>query len=129
MTTGSIVLTGLKGSLARKEAELVHELRSRDGIAIAKSPDLMDEIQSASERDLAIRMADRGSSVLGLVRAALQRVRDGSIGTCADCKSEIGPKRLAALPWASRCIACQEAADEVRPAEAGLGPEAFSPDA
>ena len=41
--------------LQRKEADLVHVLRKRDGIEIEKSADQMDEIQYASERDLAIR--------------------------------------------------------------------------
>ncbi len=97
--------------LERKEAELVQGLRMRDGIAIEKSADQMDEIQYASERDLAIRNADRASNLLRQVRAALGRLHDGSFGTCIDCEWAINPKRLAALPWASRCIQCQEAAD------------------
>ena len=40
--------------LTRKAAELGQLLRNRDGIAIEKSADQMDEIQYASERDLAI---------------------------------------------------------------------------
>jgi RNA polymerase-binding transcription factor DksA len=28
-----------------------------------------------------------------------------------DCEETINPKRLAAVPWALRCIRCQEAAD------------------
>jgi DnaK suppressor protein len=97
--------------LARKEGDLSRVLRNRDGIAIEKSADQMDEIQYASERELAIRNVDRDSVLLRQVRAALRRVRDGSFGTCIDCEREISPKRLAAVPWASRCIQCQEVAD------------------
>ena len=97
--------------LERKAAELVQVLRKRDGIAIEKSADQMDEIQYASERDLAIRNVDRESSLLRQVKAALRRIHDGSFGTCIECESAISPKRLAAVPWASRCIQCQEAAD------------------
>jgi len=71
----------------------------------------MDEIQYASERDLAIRNVDRESSLLRQVKAALRRIHDGSFGTCLECEWAISPKRLAAVPWASRCIECQEAAD------------------
>jgi DnaK suppressor protein len=71
----------------------------------------MDEIQYASERDLAIRDVDRESTLLRQVKAALTRIQDGSFGNCIDCDSEIGPKRLAAVPWALRCIQCQDAAD------------------
>jgi len=102
---------GIRETLERKAAELVRVLRNRDDIAIEKSADQMDEIQYATERDLAVRNVDRESTLLRQVNAALRRVRDGSFGTCIDCESAIGPKRLAAVPWASRCIRCQEAAD------------------
>jgi DnaK suppressor protein len=105
---------GVKEILERKEGELVHALRNRDGIAIEKSADQMDEIQYASERDLAIRNVDRESNLLGQVRAALRRIHDGSYGTCIECESAISPKRLLAVPWASRCIQCQGAADRDR---------------
>jgi DnaK suppressor protein len=98
--------------LERKEADLVQVLRKRDGIAIEKSADQMDEIQYASERDLAIGNVDRDSNLLRQVRAALQRIDDASFGTCIECERAINPKRLAAVPWAPRCIQCQEAADQ-----------------
>ena len=104
-------IVGVQEILERKEAELVLVLRKRDGIAIEKSADQMDEIQYASERDLAIRNVDRESTLLRHVKAALRRVHDGSFGTCIDCESPISPKRLAAVPWAKRCIQCQDAAD------------------
>jgi DnaK suppressor protein len=103
--------SGFQEILERKVAGLVHVLRKRDGITIEKSADQMDEIQYASERDLAIRNVDRESTLLRQVKAALRRIRDGSFGTCVDCESAISPKRLAAVPWALRCIHCQEAAD------------------
>lgn len=102
---------GIQEILERKAAELVHVLRNRDGIAIEKSADQMDEIQYASERDLAIRNVDRESTLLRHVKAALRRIDAGTFGACMDCESAISPKRLAAVPWAPRCIQCQEAAD------------------
>src|SRR5271169_282706 len=102
---------GFQEILERSEAELVQVLRKRDGIAIEKSADQMDEIQYASERDLAICNVDRESGMLRHVKAALRRIHDGSFGTCIECESAISPKRLAAVPWASRCIQCQETAD------------------
>ena len=97
--------------LQRREAELVKVLRNRDGITIEKSPDQMDETQYASARDLAIRNADRESALLRDVKSALQRIQDGSFGTCIMCEEAISVKRLAAVPAALRCIHCQEIAD------------------
>ena len=114
MKTALREMEGFQEILERKEADLVGLLRRRDGIAIEKSADQMDEIQYASERDLAIRNVDRDSVLLRQVRAALRRVYDGSFGTCIDCESEISLKRLTAVPWASRCVQCQTAADRDR---------------
>jgi len=100
--------------LTRKAAELGRVLRNRDGMAIEKSADQMDEIQYASERDLAIRNVDREFILQRQVKAALWRIHDGSFGTCIECELEISPKRLAAVPWASRCIQCQQSADRDR---------------
>jgi DnaK suppressor protein len=106
---------GVQEILQREEAELVRVLRKRDDIAMEKSADQMDESQHASERDLAIRNVDRESTLLRQVQAALRRMHDGSFGTCIECEWAISLKRLAAVPWASRCIQCQEAADRDRP--------------
>jgi DnaK suppressor protein len=109
----AIELGNLRESLERTQAELAQVLQVRDGIAIEKSADQMDEIQFASERELAIRNVDRESKLLRQVKAALRRIQDGSFGVCIECESQISPKRLAALPWAVRCIQCESAADQV----------------
>jgi DnaK suppressor protein len=114
MKVVSTELGGVQETLERKEAELDRELRKRDGIAIEKSADQMDEIQYATERELAMRNVDRESHLLRQVKAALARVHDGSFGACAECESAISPRRLVALPWALLCIQCQEAADRDR---------------
>jgi DnaK suppressor protein len=111
MKTAHAGMGGFQEILERKEVELVRVSGTRDDIVIEKSADQMDEIQFTSERDLAIRNVDRESTLLRDVKAALLRIHDGSFGTCIDCEWAISPKRLAAVPWASRCIACQEAAD------------------
>lgn len=97
--------------LERNAAELRQLLRNRDGIAIEKSADQMDEIQFAAERDLATRNADRESRLLREIKAALDRLHEGRFGTCIECEAAISAKRIAALPWAPFCIECQEAAD------------------
>jgi DnaK suppressor protein len=111
MKTVHSAVNGFQAVLERQEAELAQVLRKRDGIAIEKSADQMDEIQYATERDMAIRNVDRESNLLRDVKDALRRIQAGDFGTCVDCESAINPKRLAAVPWAARCIQCQEAAD------------------
>src|SRR5579863_1732268 len=100
-----------KAVLEAKQAELSRGLRNREDIAIEKTPDALDEVQLAGERELAIRNLDRESNLLRNVRTALARMNDGSYGVCMHCEEDIKPKRLEAVPWAKYCIRCQEAAD------------------
>jgi DnaK suppressor protein len=100
--------------LETKLAELSHAVRDRDGIVIEKSPDALDEVQHAAERELAIRNLDRESQLLRNVRGALRRMNDGSFGVCLHCDEDISPKRLSAVPWSPFCITCQEMADKAK---------------
>jgi DnaK suppressor protein len=100
-----------KKILENKQDELERIVRNRDAITIEKSADALDEVQHASERELAIRNLDRESNLLRNVRLALRRIEDESFGICMHCEEEISPKRLAAVPWAPFCIQCQEQAD------------------
>ena len=99
-------------ALQSKKIELSTWLRSREGIVIEKTPDSLDEVQLAGERELAIRNLDRESKLLQSVRTALTRIEDGSYGVCLSCDAEINPRRLGAVPWAAFCVRCQEAADQ-----------------
>lgn len=104
-------LNKFKKILESKRDELEHVVRNRDAITIEKSADALDEVQHASERELAIRNLDRESNLLRNVRAALRRIEEGSFGVCLHCEEDISPKRIAAVPWAPYCIQCQEQAD------------------
>jgi DnaK suppressor protein len=107
-------ITKYRTILEQRQAELAGILRNRDAITIEKSPDALDEVQNAAERELAIRNLDRESNLLRNVRAALRRIEDGTFGICVHCEEEISPKRINAVPWTPFCIACQEQADRAQ---------------
>jgi DnaK suppressor protein len=107
-------LNKYRNVLETKQAELEHVIRNREAITIEKSPDALDEVQHAAERELAIRNLDRESQLLRNVRAALRRMDEGTYGVCLHCEEDISPKRLNAVPWTPFCIQCQEAADRSR---------------
>jgi DnaK suppressor protein len=118
MKTAHTEMAGFQQVLEQKAVDLDRLLRNRDDIAIEKSADQMDEIQLDSERELAIRNVDRDTVLLREVKAALRRIQDGTFGTCMECESTISPRRLIAVPWAPRCIQCQEATDREGTADA-----------
>ena len=90
---------------------LQRSLRGREVISVNTSADLFDQIQNAAERDMAVGSLERESRQLGKVRAALRRIHQSTFGICLNCEEGISPRRLAAVPWASLCLQCQEAED------------------
>jgi DnaK suppressor protein len=40
------------------------------------------------------------------IQGALRRIAEGTYGVCVQCGADIDPKRLEALPIATRCISC-----------------------
>src|SRR2546426_501071 len=90
-------LNKYKALLEKKQRELAGGLRNREGIAIEKTADTLDEVQLAGERELAISNLDRDSNLLRNVRSALGRMADGSYGVCLHCEEDISPKRLNAV--------------------------------
>ncbi len=104
-------LNEFRKALESKQAELGNGDRNREVLTIESSPDEMDRIQHASEREFAIDKLERNSVRLSEARAALRRMEKGTYGICVECEEEINLKRLAAVPWAALCIACQESAD------------------
>ena len=104
-------LRAFRRALENRQTELGNGNRNRETFAIETSPDELDRIQQAGDRDYAISNLELNSSRLREVRIALRSFDAGTFGICVDCGENINPKRLAAVPWASSCIACQEAAD------------------
>ena len=103
----------LEGQLA--ESSVVHA--SRQDLAVETSADELDRTQQAQARDFAVGALNRESERSRELRAALRRLEAGTFGLCVSCEEAIHPKRLAAVPWASRCIICQNAAELLGSAE------------
>jgi DnaK suppressor protein len=104
-------LNAFRTTLKNRKLELEQGAGNRQALAIETSSDEMDRVQLFSERDYAMNTMERNSNRLREVQAALGRIDDGTFGVCIVCEDDIHAKRLAVLPWASHCIACQEVAD------------------
>jgi DnaK suppressor protein len=104
-------LANFRTVLEARQTELETLLRNREVIAVNLSSDVLDQIQHAQEREMAIGNLERASARLSEVRTALQRIQLGTFGICGDCEEEVSIKRLVAVPWTTSCLACREAAD------------------
>jgi DnaK suppressor protein len=115
-------LNAFRRALENRQTELGSGSTNREALAIETSPDELDRIQQASDRDYVISNLERNSNRLHDVRTALRRIDAGTFGICVGCGENINAKRLAAVPWASFCIVCQEATDheqKTSPSEVG----------
>ena len=107
-------LRTVTASIQARLAAITNNASKRDDIVIQQAPDPFDEVQLNAERDLTIALLNHETVLFRNLKAALRRIEDGSYGLCAQCEEGISAKRLAAVPWAERCIRCQEAADRDR---------------
>ena len=62
-------------------------------------------------REIDYTLGDNAEQVRSAIDAALQRIDDGTYGTCTNCGQEIPRERLEASPWASLCIDCKRKAE------------------
>jgi DnaK suppressor protein len=62
-------------------------------------------------REIDYTLGDNAEQVISEIDAALERIEDGSYGTCSSCGEEIPRARLEANPWASLCIDCKRRAE------------------
>ncbi len=67
----------------------------------------MDEMQS---QQMALAAQRRNQQRLASVKAAIQRIEQGSFGRCVQCEREIAFNRLEALPDAALCLSCADKA-------------------
>ena len=101
--------------LREEKRRLWNELRSdifRDQEKLHTEFDIPQDIGELSMLDV---LADTGLAVADIHRERLtrmeeaeQKIIDGTLGICEDCGVEIDEDRLRAIPYASRCVRCQE---------------------
>jgi DnaK suppressor protein len=105
---GYMTTTQAKERLLAREQELLRDMRRLgDDAREAKETEVedpIDAVASAENQALNFRMDTVASEELGQVQAALQRIEEGTYGTCLDCGRSISDARLEALPWTPYCV-------------------------
>ncbi len=100
------------GTMRRQGLEAL--LRGRRGAleppraAGTASADPTDAAQERAEERTWLAILDRSRDLQAVVDEALARLVAGRYGLCAECEEPIPVPRLRALPFAVRCLPCQE---------------------
>ncbi len=104
--------TRFERHLQQKMQDVLCSLKHHGGrIAVETSADEFEQVTLMDERELATLAIDRDTRLLREIRAAQLRLRERTFGICQDCERQIPDRRLEALPWARRCVRCQEKED------------------
>jgi DnaK suppressor protein len=104
-------LNNRRADLEAKLRELTGVFQNRSELTIENSPDILDTIQMATDRDVLAQRMNISARILSDVRRALDGLENGDDAICEDCDEPISPRRLDAIPWARVCMKCQEARD------------------
>jgi len=97
--------------LAHLEGRLDTVERDRRRGTNTLDPDWEEQATVRQNDEVLDELAEEERLQARAIRAALQRIEDGSYGRCATCGEAIDPRRLAALPYATQCIACVRRAE------------------
>ena len=102
MTDDSIAnaLRARLAELTRRVGDIDSELRK------PLSADFSEQAAELENQDALGAIENSELQEIRQIQVALKRIAEGTYGICANCGEPIDPKRLKALPTATRCISC-----------------------
>ena len=116
---------GLRKMLEERRAEIQEKLRA----IRAEMPSYQDEVRDSEEQsvtdfaqEMDFALMEMKAQTLIRIDEALQRVDQGTYGTCDECGKDIAEARLSAVPFALLCRDCQEREETVAAEERAQAP-------
>ena len=86
----------------------------RNEIAKELTKDPYGSASLIHDDEIVADMMDRRIRELQQVNRALEELESGRYGICQECEEPIAKARLKAMPFATRCVACQSAQEGLR---------------
>jgi DnaK suppressor protein len=113
--------------LMDRRQELMKEITGNLGASLTEDQrrrlesamDVGDQSLMDLDRELGISLMEMRNKRRQLIDDALARLEDGTYGLCDECGVEINEKRLAAVPFAKLCVACQSKQELIEKIEKG----------
>jgi len=98
-------LTSRRSELNRR---LGGELRDMGrGMSSANSGDVADAAFDSGSEEMSSKLAELEARELRQIERAIQRMKQGTYGSCELCHTKIPVARLNALPYSTMCVRCQ----------------------
>lgn len=125
-------LQGFKKLLTQEKAVILQTLSPKT----APSPktgdpeggDVCDIASSDRERDLRLRLSEREREKLRAIEEALERIEEGTFGTCDLCGCKIPVGRLKIMPFATVCVECKSKEERQSKLFSSTAPSTFATD-
>lgn len=70
--------------------------------------DIADKAANSYTKEFLFSLSNSEREMLQDVDEAIVRLETRKFGFCVVCEDEMDKKRLDAVPWAKRCLSCQE---------------------
>ena len=110
-----------RGDVETLQDEAFHQTDGKAVGNLSNSP-VEDRAERASDdscEEMTIGLVENAGARLGEINAALERIDDGTFGSCEECGQEISSDRLQTVPFARQCVACARKAQQGEAASPG----------
>ncbi len=103
------ILEGRRRSINGTIRDQVSAVRAQHGVT--NTAGVLDDVEAADadlQEDIELALIEARLETLQKIDAGLRRLDSGLYGLCSECGEEISEVRLRALPFAVRCLDCEE---------------------
>ncbi|MFF8905348.1 TraR/DksA family transcriptional regulator [Streptomyces olivaceoviridis] len=105
-------LAALRRHLQEQRLFRQEQLLQLAGPVTSRAEDRLQR-QAAAQTEVHVKLSASARMVLADVEAALERLDDGSYGTCHLCRRPIDRERLMIVPQCRYCARCQQVGEAV----------------
>ena len=105
----------LRGDVSKMADTALKKSRSESNGDLSSMPIHMADIGSDNfEQEFTLSLMENDGGTLTQIEASLERIEEGTYGSCEECGAKIPKARLNAVPYASLCVRCAEQQEQKR---------------
>jgi RNA polymerase-binding protein DksA len=97
----------LRGDVAEVRDEALRQVGGETSGSLSNVPIHMADLGTDTfEQEVALSLVENEQAIMDQIGPALERIEQGTFGTCQECGRPIGEERLQALPYTPYCVDC-----------------------
>lgn len=97
----------LRGDVNAMADAALNKTRSEASGDLSSMPIHMADVGSDNyEQEFTLSLLENDEDTLGQIEAALERIEEGTYGSCVECECRIPKTRLNAIPYTPHCVKC-----------------------